>query len=54
MQSNHLENLSDYENMVDENTIEPDYFIDRPPSPFFYQNSPGYDKSTILYDRTDE
>lgn len=28
--------------------------IDRPPSPFFFQESPGHDKSTILNDRTEE
>ena len=53
MQSTHLDDLSDYDNMVQEDHIEPDYFIDRPPSPFFYQESPGHDKTTMLNDRAE-
>lgn len=36
--------LVDYENMADENQLEPDYFIDRPPAPFFVPNPEGDNK----------
>jgi len=48
-----VENLSDYENMIDENTIEPDYFIDRPPTAIFQPDSPKHNRSTFLDDKKD-
>ncbi len=39
--------------MIDEQQIEPDYFIDRPPSAVFLEESPGHDKSTMLNDRAE-
>ncbi len=41
---NPWEELSDHENMVDEQMLEPDYYIDRPPSPIFIPNPDGIDK----------
>jgi radial spoke head protein 3 len=45
--------LSDYENMVNEAEVEPDFFIDRPPTAIYVPDSPGHDKSTVLNDRQD-
>jgi hypothetical protein len=36
--------LSDTENMVDENDIEPDYYIDRAPDAIFVPNREGENK----------
>ena len=47
-ESTHLDTLSDYENMIDEQMIEPDYFIDRPPTAIFKPDSPTHNKSTLL------
>jgi hypothetical protein len=49
----HVDNLSDYENMVDENTVEPDYFIDRPGTALFQPDSPKHNRSTFLDDKKD-
>jgi hypothetical protein len=40
-QHNNWEELDDYANMVDEQQLEPDYYIDRPPSPIFVPNPEG-------------
>ena len=48
-----VEELSDYENQVDENEIEPDYFIDRPPSAVYIPDEAGHDKFTAMDDRVD-
>lgn len=39
--------------MVDDQAVDPDYFIDRPPSAVFVPDSPGHDKTTVLNDRQD-
>jgi len=39
--------------MVDQAEVEPDYFIDRPPTAVYVPDSPGHDKSTVLNDRKD-
>ena len=41
---NPWEDLSDHENMIDEGALEPDYYIDRPPSPIFIPNAEGEPK----------
>jgi hypothetical protein len=35
-QKNEWDELSDYENMVDERQLEPDYYIDRPVSTYYF------------------
>jgi hypothetical protein len=47
------EELDDYENMVNEVQVEPDYFIDRPPSAVFMPAIRGKDKTTQVQDRID-
>lgn len=37
--------------MVDEDQLEPDYYIDRPPSPIYIPNPDGEIKSTQIEDR---
>ena len=37
--------------MVDELQLEPDYYIDRPPSPIFIPNADGDDKKIQVVDR---
>ncbi len=56
-QQNPWEELSDHENMVEEDALEPDYFIDKPPEPIFIPNEEGItqkiqvnDKDPDLYD----
>jgi radial spoke head protein 3 len=51
--TNNYDNLSDYENMIDECDVEPDYFIDRPPTAVYVPDSPGHDKQTVVNDRND-
>ena len=41
---NPWDELSDFDNMIDENQLEPDYYIDRPPSPVFIPHHEGDDK----------
>lgn len=48
------QDLSDYENMVDEMEIEPDYYIDRPQAAVFLPDPEGQDKATILDGRHDK
>ena len=38
------DDLSDVENMVDEQEVEPDYFVDRPPDAIYIPESPKHDK----------
>ena len=45
--------LNDYHNMVDEQMIEPDYFIDRANPAVFIPDDAGIDKATCLDDRND-
>ena len=45
--------LNDYHNMVDEQMIEPDYFIDRANPAIFIPDDAGIDKATCLDDRND-
>jgi hypothetical protein len=42
--------LSDHHNMIDENDIEPDYFIDRPPDATYIPNEKGSEKATQIFD----
>lgn len=48
---NHYADLSDYENMIDEVTIEPDFYIDRAEPAVFVPDPEGHDKVTMLVDR---
>jgi hypothetical protein len=48
------QDLSDYENMVDEMEIEPDYYIDRPQAAVFLPDPEGQDKATVLDGRHDK
>lgn len=43
--------MSDYENMVDHQTIEPDYYVDRAEPAIFIPDPEGNDKVTMLDDR---
>mmetsp|Transcript_15167 Transcript_15167/g.23410 ORF Transcript_15167/g.23410 Transcript_15167/m.23410 type:complete len:480 (+) Transcript_15167:477-1916(+) len=52
MQSgNRWEELSDYQNMVDERTIEPDFYVDNAPDAIFIPNPKGETKTTQIFDR---
>ncbi len=51
--TNAYDDLSDFENMVEEETIDPDFFIAQPPVATFVPASPGPDKSTVVNDRED-
>jgi radial spoke head protein 3 len=53
-QKNEWDELSDYENMVDERQLEPDYYIDRPPSPIFVPNPEGDPKLIQVNDRDND
>ena len=53
-QQNQWEDLSDYDNMVDEQQLEPDYYIDRPPSPIFVPNPEGDLKHIQVNDKDDD
>lgn len=48
---NEWEELDDYENMQDENELEPDYFIDKPPTPVFMENEKGVDQEVQVNDK---
>jgi len=39
--------------MIDEHYLEPDYYIDRPPSALFVPDEAGADKATEMNDRQD-
>lgn len=52
--NNNWEELSDYDNMVDEMQLEPDYYIDRPPSPIFIPNPEGDGKEIQVNDKDDD
>jgi len=43
--------LSDHENMIDEFDVEPDYYIDKPPTPVFMENPKGTDREVQVEDR---
>jgi len=43
--------LSDHENMVDEDEIEPDYYIDRAPDAVFIPNREGENKEIQVIDK---
>ena len=45
--------LNDYHNMVDEQMIEPDYFIDMANPAVYIPDDAGIDKATWLDDRND-
>ena len=47
-----LHELSDYSKMVDDQTIEPDYFIDKADPAVFVPDPLGHNKSTLLQDRS--
>lgn len=46
-----LQELSDYENMVDETRVEPDFYIDHAEPAVFVPDPEGINKSTLLRDR---
>ena len=48
---NQYDELSDYENMVDQQQVEPDYYIDRAEKAQFVRDEDGHDKSTMLKDK---
>ena len=39
------------DNMMDENELEPDYYIDHPPSPLFIPNPDGDNKAIQVEDK---
>lgn len=41
----------DRSNMIDEEDIEPDYFIDKPPTPIFMENPKGKDREVQVNDK---
>ena len=45
------QDLSDYENMVDHQTLEADYYIDRADPAIFVPDPEGKDKVTMLDDK---
>ena len=47
------EDLSDYANMVDEQLLEADYFIDQAPEAVFVPDQKGLDKQTWMEERKD-
>jgi hypothetical protein len=49
----HWEELEDFENMINEFEIEPDYFIDMEPSAIYIPIPKGKDKTTQVQDRID-
>ncbi len=51
---NNWDELDDYENMIDEAQLEPDYYIDRPPSPIFVPNPEGDAKLIQVNDRDND
>jgi len=51
---NEWEELSDHENMIDENDIEPDYFIDRANDAVFIPDEEGNNKANQIEDRDDD
>jgi radial spoke head protein 3 len=53
-QQNQWDELDDYENMIDEAQLEPDYYIDRPPSPIFVPNPEGDPKLIQVNDRDND
>ena len=50
---NDWQELTDYHNMVDEMSIEPDFYIDKADPAVFVPDDAGHDKETQLFDRTD-
>ena len=48
--ANQWEELSDYNNMIAETDIQPDYYIDRPPSAVFIPNPKGEMKFTQIFE----
>lgn len=51
--SNCWEELEDFENMINEYDIEPDYFVDRAPQAVYRPAPKGRDKSSQVQDKTD-
>lgn len=51
---NPWEELSDHENQINELDIEPDFYIDRPPTPIFIPNPEGDNKQIQVLDKTSE
>lgn len=51
--SHYWEELEDFENMINEYDIEPDYFIDRPPQAVYRPALKGRDKSSQVQDKID-
>ena len=47
---NDWKELEDYDNMIEEQDIEPDYYIDKPPTPVFIENPKGTDRSVQVID----
>jgi len=48
------EELSDFDNMVEEENIEPDYFIDRAPNAHYMPDHPGHEKANQVNDMDPE
>lgn len=48
--ANVWEELSDHHNMVEEDQLEPDFFIDRPPEASYIPNEKGSNKATQIFD----
>lgn len=48
---NDWEELDDFENMADEAELEPDYYIDKPPTPVFMENEKGVDQEVQVNDK---
>lgn len=52
-QNNFSDELSDFENMIDEEQIEHDFYVDQAPPALFVPNREGDDKVTQMNDRAD-
>ena len=47
---NHWEELSDRDGYIPENELQPDFYIDRPPSAVFIPNPSGQTKATQIFE----
>lgn len=48
--ANNWEELSDRDNFIPEHEIQPDYYIDRPPTAIFVPNAEGETKATQIFE----
>lgn len=48
--ANNWEELSDHDNFIPEHEIEPDFFVDRPPTAVYKPNAQGESKATQIFE----